>query len=376
MNKRRANSILLNGFTYIFFPLWAGIFSACSGNSQPQAENPSPPVQHAAQSDRPAIGLAPTRLTFTSGIRAILEDRQGNIWFGSHQEGVGLLRAGQFEYFTMEDGLSDNQVRNIYEDEQGFIWFEGGKGVSRYDGQQIMSYRERHYLPTGAWQVQDRDLWFKGDEPTGYNQQEGHPGVYQYDGQRFSFRRFPVQPKKGEANYYSITTPPSKGKEGTLWFGTYGAAIGYKGSDFTIIDNEFLGLTQETGFLHIRSLMEDSQGNLWIGNNGIGVFKYDGKNALHFTAQQKLKKSDTQGPVLDRIFSIGEDTLGNIWFGTVESGAWRYDGHGLTHFSEKDGLPSQQIWTIFRTRQGALWLGGANPSGVYVFKGKAFERIF
>jgi hypothetical protein len=34
--------------------------------------------------------------------------------------------------------------------------------------------------------------------------------------------------------------------------------------------------------LHIRSIMEDSK-NLWIGNNGIGILKYDGKKIINFT---------------------------------------------------------------------------------------------
>ena len=122
--------------------------------------------------------------------------------------------------------------------------------------------------------------------------------------------------------------------------------------------------------------MEDSKGNLWIGNNGIGVLKYDGKKVIDFTAQQKLKKEDTKGNSLERIFSIGEDTLGNIWFGTVEFGAWRYDGHSVKNFTKEHGLESKFIWTIYKSKQGELWFGGADPSGVYRFKGNSFERIY
>ena len=316
------------------------------------------------------------QLTFTSGIRSILEDSRGNIWFGSHQEGLALFNGETFTYFNQEDGLSDKQIRNIYEDNQGVIWFEGGVGISRYDGQRITTYTERNYDSKSEWQLSDDDLWFKGDETVGHNQLEGHPGVYQYDGQHFSYRTFPVQLNEGEQNYYSVTTPFVKSKRGMIWLGTYGAAIGYDGSDFTIIDNDYLGLNKESGFLHIRSIMEDSKGNLWIGNNGVGVFRYDGEKAIHFTEQQKLKKEDTQGNSLERVFSIAEDTLGNIWFGTVESGVWRYDGKSLTNFTEKDGLLSNHIWTIYLSNQGEIWFGGADPSGVYIFNGESFERKF
>lgn len=268
------------------------------------------------------------------------------------------------------------QVRSIYEDTNGIIWFECGIGLSNYDGQKITVYKERNYDSINEWKLTDSDLWFKGDETAGYNKLEGNPGAYQNDGKKLSYRTFPVKTKLGQENYYSISTPFVKGKNGTVWFGTYGAVIGYNGSNFKIIDNQYLGLNEQTGFLHIRSIMEDSKGNLWIGNNGIGVLKYDGKETINFTAQQKLKKEDTKGNSLERVFSIGEDASGNIWFGTVEFGVWRYDGNSVKNFTKEDGLESKHIWTIHKSKQGELWFGGASPSGVYRFNGKSFERKY
>ena len=316
------------------------------------------------------------RLKYTSGVRSILEDSKGNIWFGSYNEGVCLLQNGELQYFTTENGLSNNQVRNIYEDKNGIIWFECGRGLSTYDGKEIAIYKERNYDSKNEWKVNDSDVWFKGDETVDYNKLEGNPGVYQYDGQKLSYRTFPVKPKSGNNSTYSISTAFVKPKNGTVWFGTYGAVIGYNGSDFKIIDNEYLGFTDKTGSLHIRSIMEDSKGNLWIANNGIGVLKYDGKETINFTAQQKLKKEDTKGNSLERVFSIGEDTAGNIWFGTVEVGVWRYDGNSVKNFTAAHGLESKHIWIIYKSKQGELWVGGANPSGVYRFNGNSFERKY
>ena len=79
-----------------------------------------------------------------------------------------------------------------------------------------------------------------------------------------------------------------------VWFGTYGAVIGYEGASlptgqarFTIIDNKSLGLNEETGYLHVRSIYEDSKGDLWIGNNGIGVLRYDGDTTINFSASRR-----------------------------------------------------------------------------------------
>ncbi|MBK8500807.1 MAG: diguanylate cyclase [Saprospiraceae bacterium] len=316
------------------------------------------------------------RLKYTTGVRSILEDSKGNIWFGSYNEGVCLLHNGELQYFTTENGLSDNQVRSIYEDKNGIIWFECGRGLSIYDGKKIVTYQERNYDSINEWKLTDNDLWFKGDESSGYNKLEGNPGVYQYDGKKLSYRTLPVKTKSGQENHYSISTPFVKSKNGAVWFGTYGALIGYNGSDFNVINDASLGLNDETGHLHIRSLMEDSKGNLWIGNNGIGVLKYDGKETINFTAQQKLKKEDTKGNSLERVFSVGEDGSGNIWFGTVEFGVWRYDGNSMKNFTKEDGLESKHIWTIYKSKQGELWVAGKDPSGVYRFNGNSFERKY
>ena len=174
--------------------------------------------------------------------------------------------------------------------------------MSFYDGKEITTYKERNYNSKNEWKLNESNLWFKGDEIEGYNKLEEYPGIYQYDGQKLSYRLFPVKPKSGDGFKYYISTPFVKGKNGTVWFGAYGAVIRYNGSNLKILDNEYLGLNAETGFLPVRSIMEDSKGNLWIGNNGMGVLKYDGKKVVNFTAKQKLNRR-TPKAILLRGFS-------------------------------------------------------------------------
>ncbi len=336
---------------------------SCSQNSQETREAPS-------------VEESPPLLTFTTGIRSILEDSKGRLWIGSHNEGVAVYNGTEVTYFGTKDGLSHSQVRNIYEDHGGKVWFETGEGISYYDGAGVVTFSQRDYSAKETWSAQPGDLWFKGDEMVGYSASEGYPGAYRYDGQAMSYLTFPIEVAVGDENYYSITTPFFRGRRGVLWFGTYGAVFGYDGTDFTIIDNDYVGLTEETGYLHIRDIMEDSKGNLWIGNNGIGVLKYDGDRVVDFTQEMQLKKGRSLGNPLDRVFSIGEDAEGNVWFGTYLSGAWRYDGQTMTNFTEIHGLLSNQIWTIYTSKQGELWLGGAEPSGVYRFNGLRFERVY
>ena len=141
---------------------------------------------------------------------------------------------------------------------------------------------EKLYASKNDWKMNETDLWFKGDEVHGYNKLEGMPGVYRYDGQQLHFYEFPLATPENPG-YHSISTPFSRGKTGRIWFGTYGSAIGFDGTNFTIINNELLGFDETTGYMHVRSLYEDSQGIVWIGNNGIGVLRYDGETTINFS---------------------------------------------------------------------------------------------
>lgn len=318
-------------------------------------------------------------------VRSILEDSKGNYWFGSWSEGVGRFDGKSLTYFTMEDGLSDNQIRSIHEDRNGVVWFEGGSGISGFDGEKIITPTNRNHTSKDQWRLETGDLWFKEDGGTGATALEGRPGVYRYDGKTFTYLAYPLPEDLDTLSAYA-TTGIATGRNGRVWFATYTAVFGYDGKSFTIIDDKSLGNDDRTGWLHVRSVFEDSQGNLWIGNNGIGVILHDGHTATRFTREKGLgnlghggraipQPGDvTEGsPSLHRVFSIGEDRAGNIWFGTVEHGAWRYDGKSLRNYTAEDGLTSKDIVCIYTDRHGDLWLAG---NGVFKFNGESFDRIF
>jgi ligand-binding sensor domain-containing protein len=356
-------------FILWYIPLLA-VTIACNSQSQPQQGKQGVPAVAGSQ-----------RLKFTTGVRSILEDSKGNIWFGSYNEGVCLLQNGELHYFTTQNGLSDNQVRSIYEDKNGVIWLECGVGLSVYSDGRMTVFHERHYEAPTALQLSDDDLWFKSDASFGYSNAEKKSGVYQYDGKALYYRTVTVTDSAGQEMPWAKSTGFVRSKNGTIWFGAYGVLIGHDGRQWITITNASAGLNGTTENLHIRALMEDSKGNLWIGNNcgggnsGIGVIRYDGKSFLHFSKQQRVRTEDTRGNSLDKVFSIGEDSAGNIWFGTNESGVWRYDGHRLKNFTKVDGVDSGITWVIYKSKAGELWIGGG-PNGVYRFNGQSFERIY
>ncbi len=325
-------------------------------------------------------------LKFTSGISAIFQDSKGNYWFGSLQEGVAVYKDSSFFYFTNQEALTDNQIHSIQEDKEGIIWFNTQNGVSSYDGTRIKNhtitdtktlqnnYQIQNNEPLqGKWMKSDNELWFEA----GIKE-----GVYRYDGQKLIYLAFPPHKVINHNDNLFAVTCFSKGKNNMIWFGTYAGVFGYNGSDFIIINDETLGFDRNIAPLHIRSILEDSKGRLWIGNNGIGVLLKEGDSIINFSEEKNLihpasgRNGDKSPPgTLEHVFRITEDSQGNIWFGDRDAGIWKYDGVKMTNYTKKDGLTNDFALSISEDKNGELWFGMADGN-VYIFNGKTFEKQF
>jgi ligand-binding sensor domain-containing protein len=325
-------------------------------------------------------------LKFSSGIRAIFEDSKGNYWFGSLQEGLSVYNGNSFTYFTTNEGLTDNQIHRIQEDKEGVIWFNTQNGVSSYDGKSIKNHTNtengisRNSNPVtfdntsrNKWTKTDNDLWF------GAGIKEG---VFRYDGQKMVYLAFPPHKMLNLYDNLFAVTSISKGKNNMIWFGTYAGVFGYNGSDFTIINDETLGLDRAIEPLHIRSILEDSKGRLWMGNNGIGVLLKEGNSTINFSEKNNLihptsgRRGDKSLPgTLEHVFTIAEDSQGSIWFGDRDTGIWKYDGTEITNYTKKDGLINDFAQSIYEDKNGKLWFGMADGN-IFKFNGKTFEKQF
>ena len=301
-----------------------------------------------------------------SMVRSLFEDSKGNFWLGTDHAGLKRYDGNTITHFTTNDGLSDNQIRTIQEDQNGHIWFATGKGISKYDGEKFTIHKSHDGVVSNNWNKAKHDLWFNGEV-------EG--GVYRYNGTQLSVHKFPVVSFAHPSFSISGTvTAICHGANNMLWMANYGGVIGFDGSAFTYIN-------ERKYTYHVRSLFEDSKGNLWIGNNGIGVLRYDGQTTTNFTVAHGLNDNDGNGSgalsregTLNHVFAIAEDKNGHIWFGDRDTGAWRYDGKTVQNYTLKDGLTNTFVRAIYQDKLGRL-LFGLGDGSVSIFNGDTFEKF-
>jgi ligand-binding sensor domain-containing protein len=250
----------------------------------------------------------------TSSFWDVLEDRKGNLWFGTRDSGVYMYegksiptREAGFRHFTTEDGLASNTAIHIYEDRAGNIWF----GASRYDGKSFRNFSTQDGFPSNKIRLLLEDktgkLWFCAQ---GEN-------MFVYDGKTFTV----LKNKDGKAfnNVWSII----EDKKGNIWFGGDGLWR-YDGSTFTKV-------SQKGAY----AIIQDKKGNIWttggVNPNGNvwALLRYDAKS-LYSEKPTVTEIKSQSGMLLD----ILEDAKGNIWFGSG-GGVYRYDGQAITDFKSE-----------------------------------------
>lgn len=132
-----------------------------------------------------------------------------------------------------------------------------------------------------------------------------------------------------------------KDNDGTMWIGTHGKGLYYMDT------SGFQGFSYNSQLpgQYIRSLLRDSDDNLWIGTS-VGLARY---NEFGFSTYVK------DGDLSDNfIFKIFEDREGNIWLAT-RSGLMQFYNVIFTSLSKSEGLPSDDINAVLEDSRGRLW---------------------
>ena len=148
-------------------------------------------------------------------------------------------------------------------------------------------------------------------------------------------------------------------KDGYINIGTYEGLVKFDGVAFSTFKR---AKDNDLQFASVRAMMEDSQGNLWIGSNDEGVQKISGDGVnKHYTTQNGLPNNSVR--------ALAEDKSGNIWVGTAAGVVYiTPKGYMITPQFESGTVSKGIIAThLYCDTAGRVWLLTANERGLFLF---------
>lgn len=289
----------------------------------------------------------------SSYIRAMLEDKSGNLWFASSY-GVSRYDGNDFSHFTVESGLTHSTVLYLFEDSQDNIWFGTQKGVSCFNGDYFIHYTSKQgfsdFPVRQILQDDQGNIWFGTDNGLICLNRELSGG---------SFLHYTTEQGLSHNQVQSLL----KDKNNDIWIGTDHGLNRFDGSSFTHYTTD-AGLSSNA----VLSMEQDRYGDLWLGlDNGLNRF-----NGTHFTVYLTQK-----GKIEGRVVAILEDSQDYLWFCT-DNGLIQYvfdrDQGNFTHFNVKHGFTNSSFRCILEDRQGNLWFG-TGGGGVNRFNSSSFSHL-
>ena len=295
-------------------------------------------------------------------------------------------------------GKTFEHVTGIVQDKYGFMWFATKRGLFKYDGYKMISYKniplDPNSLASDALETLCVDsagtIWI-GTLGS---------GLESFDPVTGKIRHHRHNPNQKGSLASDWVTSVITDHEGTLWVGTSSGLQQYdnKSNSFkhyqhSPSDNSSISSND------VRAIYEDRKGIIWVGtgspygengrnpNNG-GLNKLDKKTG-RFT-RYLHQPGNSSSLVNNKVRAIFEDSRGNFWIGTGGDGLHKMDRANGTflhypydpNYPEKLSRPpignafpeTDHITFIREDGTGGLWVG-TSESGINYHNPKTKKTI-
>lgn len=273
-------------------------------------------------------------------VQCLLAASDGSLWVGT-TDGLAQWKDGSITTFTITNGLPGNSIRALHQGQQA------GVVVSTENGE--AGIVDSHVTPVS------------------FNTQQGPAIIYELelaDKTHVLVNKTTVQILQNNRTQQTWTAgkdfPGTRiqtaypDRKGALWIGTNGGLVRWAAGKI-----ERFPVTDPLATASILSIMEDSEGNLWVGTETSGLHILRDERFRTFGAREGLS-SDATTTVVD-------DGTGTLWVGTSGSGLNAVTRNGIAigkvkNYTVRDGLTSDVILSLAAAPSGDLWVG--TPDGL------------
>jgi len=297
-------------------------------------------------------------------VMSLFEDSNGLLWIGTKGKGVGKYDGHELIFLTMEDGLCGNDVTNIIEDNEGNIWFGTYTDMCKYNGGNFVSFqKDSDGKPALGWGWKDvkkdklDDIWINT-----------HHGMFIYSSKssltlkkQFKewFAPFDLSQKENSSfcNTPGLVSMDLLDSKGNRWFGTDGLGV------FKYDGNAYEHFTKNDGLRsnNISSIVEGNDGKIWFScieglqpdnNANGGVAYYEQGEIFNFLNTNMFTD--------ESFYEVFVDSNNNTWLISSENGVYKYNGIEFTLYELPHDFIIQNdfgIQTIFEDSRNRIWFG-------------------
>ena len=114
----------------------------------------------------------------------------------------------------------------------------------------------------------------------------------------------------------------------------------------------------------ILSLLEDREGNLWVGTGGSGLASLRPNNIQTIAPPDRWRGRG--------VLSVAAGTNGELWIGTEGAGLYHYESGAWENFGYTNGIGNSYVWSTANDKAGQLFVGTWG-AGLFLRDGGRFK---
>lgn len=307
-------------------------------------------------------------------IFTLFVDRSGMMWAGTTIQGVNKFNPGAVNFNHIKSdpdnpsSLAPGFVWGIHEDKEGSLWVAtvgNPHYLTQFNARSEEITRYQHDPSNSNTLLPQRFNVFVEDDQGGF-WVGGSGGLNLFDRTTGKVKRFLREPglkNRGRNNIRALALVP--GDPNKLWVGS-GGGLDLLDTRTGVYTNVSLAGDSTQQNRNVWSLLQDSQGSLWIGS-ALGLMKMNSSGVVSLISVHNPKDIKTISD--NRILSMLERNKepGILWLANTEWGLDRLDTRTglITHISKEDGLPNNTVYGILEDDQGTLWMSTNNGIANY-----------
>lgn len=312
-------------------------------------------------------------------VQSLWIDRSENLWIGTLQ-GISKtdLKKKKFHLYRRSNSpntldLLGNVIASLYKDEDGILWVGNwGQGLNLVDRNtnRVEHFSTRmsgkHKIPNDFIHV----IYEDSDHHIWLGTRNGLL-IYDKPGNQFvpwnEYFHNPDMPALDQVRIYMVI----QDRASNYWIATQNGLfkINLKKSTLEVFRKE-LDESHRLSENLVYYLLEDSDGLIWIGTvGGLDVYHPGTGKISHY------RKGD-KGLSDDFIITLCEDSNKRIWVGTdTYVNVFDKKDSTFTYYSQKEGLPNNRIFEIVKDRNNDLWIATGKGLCKFNMKQNRFQTF-
>src|SRR5918993_203349 len=231
------------------------------------------------------------------------------------------------------EGTTFLHITGMVQDKNGYMWFASKKGLFRYDGYNMISYKNNPLIPNSLASNSLESICLDSAGMIWIGTYGS--GLDRFDPTTETFQHFQHDAKNSESLSNDTVTALLHDNKGNTWIGTTGGL-----NRFDVRTGKFVRYfhrpldTATLSSNEIRAIYQDRKGILWVGTghpydrdaadaHDGGLNKFDSRTQAFQRYQHN--PNNARSLINNKVAAIFEDSRGNFWIGTAGDGLHTMD---------------------------------------------------